>query len=478
MKLQHSLIALAVLGMSAGAEAAPLSPADAAAANAIYASGSSALRFSMASGFVAMCDPSTITVFGNKNGAAAPGNNVRGYACTLAKAIKPKSGSTAFAAGTNVVFNKYDAGGSINGIQPLVLGTALPYMTYSAGTCTALSPTRTGAFDLTKIDYACDQTNSITPQMGVSDVEAATIQNAANLPHGTTAVSTSSLTGGPHSVAMAGVAVNLLLYRALQTAQGLPTDDTEAHAPSIPVAFLATVENGQTSTSNGIGFNALIPDDGSATGSNSQAVTYCTRVNGSGTKAMHSAFLLNSPCSGVGLGQVGGDSTSTTSVELGAGDAVLSPQSSTGNVLTCLTNANSDTTTTSTGFKKGWAIGLVGSENFSNAGGLPESGWRFVKVGGVFPNQANGQIGAYPMTYENYMYWKSTGLPAAVSNFAKWLQNDAVTPLALAATPDVGTRNGILSIADITDSTYAGVTQYIARTTRNGSSCKPQVIVQ
>ncbi len=59
------------------------------------------------------------------------------------------------------------------------------------------------------------------------------------------------------------------------------------------------------------------------------------------------------------------------------------------------------------------------------------------------------------MTYENYMYWKSSGLPATISSFARWLQTDAVTPLALAATPDAGTRKGILSIADITDPAFA-----------------------
>ncbi len=232
---------MAVLGMGA-AQAAPLTPPEAAAANPVYVSGSSALRFSMASGFIAMCDPTTITVFGNKNGASAPGNNVRGYACKLAVAIKPKSGAVAFAAGTNVVFNKYDAGGSINGIQPLVKNTALAYMTYSAAACTATGLVRSGTFDLTKIDYACDQTNNVVPQMGISDVEAATIQNRFNLATGTSAVATTTLTGGPHSVAMAGVAVNLPLYRALQLAQGLTQDDTEANAPSIPASFLATVE--------------------------------------------------------------------------------------------------------------------------------------------------------------------------------------------------------------------------------------------
>ena len=482
MKLQHSLIALAVLGMAVAqsAQAAQLTPADAAAAttagNAVYVSGSSALRFSLASGFVAMCDPSTIAVFGNTNGTS-PGNNVRGYACTLAKAIKPKTGATAFAAGTNVVFNKYDAGGSINGIQPLVLGTALPYMSYTA--CTATGLVRSGSFDLTKVDYSCTQGSNVVPQMGVSDVEAATIQNKANLAHGVTAVATTGLTGGPHSVAMAGVAVNLSLYRALQATQSLTQDDTEANAPSVPAAFLATVENGSASPLAGFGFNALIPDDGSATGSNSQAVTYCSRVNGSGTKAMHSAFLLNTPCSGVGLGQVQGDLTTAGPAEVGSGDEVVNLATSTGNVIACMQGATGDATLTSTGLHKNWAIGLVGSENDPNAGaGTADANWRFVKVSGAYPSQANGQSGAYPMTYENYMYWRSSGLPAVISNFAKWLQNDAVTPLALAATPDVGTRKGILSIADITDPAFTGVTQYIARTSRNGSSCRPQTQTQ
>jgi len=479
MKMQFTLIALAVLSSTA-AQAAPLAPADAATAtaagNAVYVSGSSALRFSLASGFVSMCQSGTITVFGNTNGSGAPGNAVRGYACTLATNIVPKSGgAVAFAAGTNVVFNKYDAGGSINGIQPLVKNTTLNYLNY--GSCTATGLVRTGAFDLTKIDYACAQTNAVVPQMGVSDVEAATIQNKKNLADGTTAVATTSLSGGAHSVAMAGVAVNLPLYRALQTAQGLSQDDTEANAPSLPMAFLAAVETGSALPSLGTGFNALI----STAEASTQAVNFCTRANGSGTKAMHNAYLLNTPCSGVGLTPAGTASPSASVVEAGNGDVVLNTATSTGNVIACMQAATTDTTQTTGGFLKNWAIGIVGSENDPAAGSGSDAGWRFVKVSGTFPSQANGQSGAYPMTFENYMYWPSnlgTAQGAKYLQFAKWLQTDAVTPLALAATPDVGTRKGILSIADITNPAYASVTQYIARTSRNGSSCSPQQIQQ
>ncbi|MDY0743329.1 hypothetical protein SNE35_02370 [Paucibacter sp. R3-3] len=485
MKTQHSLIALAILGLGSATQAAPLTPTQAAdataAGNAIYVSGSSALRFSLASGFVSMCQAGTITVFGNTNGSAASGNNVRGYACTLAKDIKPKSGgATAFLAGTNVVFNKYDAGGSINGIQPLVKNTALPYMTYSAAGCTATGNARSGTFDLTIVDYSCPQNSNVVPQMGVSDVEAATIQNKLNLATGTTAVATNTLTGGVHSVAMAGVAVNLPLYRALQAAQSLTLDDAEANAPSLPVAFLAAVETGNASPLVGTGFNALIPSDGSNSASDSaaEAVTYCTRANGSGTKAMHNAFLLSTPCSNQGLTPAGTASPNASVTEIGNNDAVLNVQTSTGNVIACLGGAAADNSKTTGGQFKKWAIGIVGSENDPAASGTLDNAWRFVKVSGTYPSQANGQSGAYPMTYENYMYWPSSGLASKYSQFAKWLQTDAVTPLALAATPDAGTRKGILSIADITDPAYSGVTNYVARASRQGSSCKPQVLVQ
>jgi len=476
MKLHQTLIALAVLAVGT-AQAAQLLPADAAAAATIYASGSSALRFSLAAGFLEACDLTTVAVFGNTNGASAPGNNVRAYACKLSKDIKPSAAgtATAFTAGTNVVFTKYDAGGSINGIQPLVKGTALSYMNF--GSCTSTGLVRSGSFDLTQIDYACAQGNNVVPQIGVSDVEANLIQNKTNLLTGVTPVATSSLAGGKHSVAMAGVAVNLALYRALQTAQGLTQDDSQANAPSLPVGFLAAVESGNASPLAGTGYNALINDDGTATGSGAQAVQFCSRQNGSGTKAMHSAFLLNAPCSTNGFTPVGGNSNSTLPVD--NGDNVLTLNTSTGNVITCLkaAEASTSTNTTSDGHMKNWAIGLVGSENDPAAGTANDAHWRFVKVSGAYPSQANAQIGAYPMTYENYLYYPSS-LTGSALNFAKWLQSDAVTPIALSHVPDVGTKNGILSIADITNPAYASVTNFVARTTRDATSCKPQYLYQ
>jgi hypothetical protein len=477
MKLHRTLIALAALSLGT-AQAAQLTPADAAAAPAIYVSGSSALRFSLAAGFLEACDLTTVAVFGNTNGASAPGNNVRAYACTLSKDIKPSAAgtATAFTAGTKVVFTKYDAGGSINGIQPLVKGTALSYLNFSGTSCTSTGLVRSGTFNLTQIDYACAQGNNVVPQIGVSDVEASLIQNKNNLLSGATAVSTSTLAGGKHSVAMAGVAVNLALYRALQAAQGLTQDDSVANAPSLPAAFVASVESGNALPGSGNGFNALIADDGSATGSNSQSVQFCSRQNGSGTKAMHNAFLLGNPCSSTNLASVGGNSSSATAVD--NGDFVYQLSSSTGNVIACLQGAETaGSTTTSAGYLKNWAIGMVGSENDPAAGTTKDANWRFVKVGGAYPNQANGQVGAYPMTYENYLYYP-TSLSGSALNFAKWLQSDAVTPIALSHVPDVGTKNGILSIADITNSAYASVTNYIARTTRDGFSCKPAYVNQ
>lgn len=473
--MHHTLIALAVLSLGTAQAATQLTPADAAAAPAVYVSGSSALRFSMAAGFVEMCDLTTVAVFGNTNGAGAPGNNVRGYVCTLAKDIKSSaSGVTAYSAGTKVVFNKYDAGGSINGIQPLVSNTKLGYLDYT--TCTSTGLVRSGSFDLTKIDYACSQNNNVVPQVGVSDVEANLVQNKSNLLIGKSAVSTATLSGGKHSVAMAGVAVNLALYRALQTAQQLPQDDTPAHAPSLPAGFLAALESGNLSPAAGNGYQVVIPDDGSATGSNNQAVQFCSRQNGSGTKAMHNAFLLGNPCAPSFLTSSGGNSNSSSVVD--NGDNTYQLNGSTGAVITCLQNAeNAGSNLTSGSFLMNWAVGMVGSENDPAAGTTSDAKWRFVKVGGAYPNQAAGQTAAYPMTYENYLYYPSS-LTGATLAFAKWLQTDAVTPIALSHVTDVGTKNGILAIADITNPAYASVTQYIARTTRDGNSCKPAYVNQ
>jgi len=489
MKLKLSFVALAALAMSAAHAGTPLTPAQAAAAaqagNAIYVSGSSALRFSMAAGFLQACDTSTVAVFGNGSGAVAAGNNVRAYACTLASNIAPTGGATAFTQGTNVVFSKYDQGGSINGVQPLVLNTALSYLNF--GACTSTGLVRSGNFDLTQMDYACSQGNLVVPQMGVSDVEAATLQNTKNLPAGTNAVSTSNLTGGVHSVAMGAVAVNLVLYRALQVAQGLAQDDAPAHAPSLPISFLTTVETGNASPLTGTGWNELIPSDGSgsATDSANQSVLFCSRTNGSGTKAMHNAFLLGTPCTGVGATPVGGTGASQTAlIEAGNGDFFYQLNSSTGNVVSCLAAANTSTvvtTDTGTSLHQNWAVGMIGAEQSPfNAAGTTDAGWRLVAVSGAYPSRANAQIGAYPMTFENYMYWPKSlsGAPAA---FAKWLQSNAVNPAALQAASlvDPGTGQGILSSTAIDITQYtAPASNFVAKVTRNGSSCAPQVIVQ
>lgn len=476
MKLHHAPVAFAVFGLSV-VNAAQLTPSAAAAAQAIYVSGSSALRFSLAAGFIEACDVTTITVFGNSNGAKAPGNNVRAYACTLSQDIKPSSGNNtvAFTRGTNVVLQKYDKGGSINGIQPLVQGTQLAYLNF--GNCTATGLVRTGSFDLTKIDYACAQTNNAVPQIGVTDVEASLIQNRVNLPAGTSAVATTGLSGGIHSVGMAGVAVNKSLYRALQVAQGLPPDDAAKNAPSIMASFLTSIESGNGTPGNGTGFNLLIPDDGTSSGSNNQALNICSRQNGSGTKAIHNAFLLNIPCGGTfAFNPLGGNSMSATPVDWG--DTVITLNASTDDVIACLNAAESaGSSTTSGGYAKNWAIGMVGVENDPAAGTANDANWRFVKVSGVYPSQVNGQMGTYPMTYENYLYYPSS-LTGSTLSFAQWLRTDAVNPIALSKVLDIGTRRGILAVADITDPTYASVTSFIARSTRNGRACNPQFTFQ
>jgi len=290
-----------------------------------------------------------------------------------------------------------------------------------------------------------------------------------------------------HSVAMGAVAVNLTLYRALQAAQGLTQDDAVAHAPSIPASFLTTVESGNASTLGGTGWTELIPSDGSglATDSAAQAVLLCSRTNGSGTKAMHNAYLLSNPCSGQGLPSVGGATSSQTGpVVAGNGDFVYTLNTSTGNVVSCLAAANTSTATLSPQGQtlyENWAVGMIGAEQSPfNAAGTTDAGWRFVAVSGTYPSRANAQTGAYPMTFENYMYWPKslTGAPAA---FAKWLQSTAVNPPALqaAALVDPGTGQGILASTNIDITAYQPAqAAFVAKTTRNGSSCAPQQLVQ
>jgi hypothetical protein len=281
------LIALAALAAAGSAQA--LTPAQIDAARTagtlkeVDIAGASAQRLFIGAWFQEQCTPSSFDVFFNGTGANPPGSSYRAYSCNL----KKKVGN--WAAGTPVLLVKRDAGGSVQGVNPIATGTAQDMMVVD-GTCTATG-NPSPATDILLPSFACNNVASRVADGGVSDVEPALFQKQVNLLAPAVAVDTKNLDSKAFNQTIMGVAVNKKLYRALQEAQGLipaggALDDSPTKMPTLSRTFVSAALSGQLtgSTANKRGWNLVVPDSVDA-GVLSKQVNVCRRNIGSGTQA-------------------------------------------------------------------------------------------------------------------------------------------------------------------------------------------------
>jgi hypothetical protein len=472
----------------------------------IRIAGASALRLSVAAYAKEICNAADFHVMWNSN---AEGTGYRAYSCTLANAVGN------YAAGTPILLYKRDAGGSGQGVNPIATAADQTSMIVN-NTCTTINGGNTPATDAAVPNFICanTETTGIKHDAGISDVEPALLQANANLPSGTTALTTAQLANldvAPLAQALFGVVVNLNTYRARQEAQGIiapggalidvPADQSTwtaaniATIPSLPATFVRAMQNGQlqggsANTANKRGWNLVIPASVDADAVN-RTLNICRRTEGSGTQAISNAFFATNPCNIQGsastpLGVAGSTGNESTVRAVAAGTPIVIQEgTSAGQVENCV-GADAQAPLAGTGAGAGgvaYAIGFLGRESNPQrgTGNLP---YRYVKLDGVAPLRSEAQVGNYPIVYEATMQWNKTTVPANSDKeaFLKATRIGFGTPNALAAV-DQDTQQGVLA----PPATYSGpwvdltgnAKLFASRVARvGGNSCAPLRIVK
>lgn len=473
MKLRSSLIALACLASFGAAHA--LTPAEVAAARAdgslkeVRLTGASALRLLI--GAYAQADlaqPDTFDVFFD----STTGSNHRAYS------FKTKVAIGTWPVGTPVVIYKRDAGGSSQGVTPLVNADATQTHMLIDNSCTTAAGGVSPATDIQKAGFICAGTVAGLAHAGFSDVEPPLLQATVN---GGTGLDTSGLDAAGFVQNIFAVGVNKKLYLALQKAQGLVAanatviDESPAAQPSVPKTFIAGALTGQLlgSSSSKKGWNLLIPASVDSN-INNKRVNVCRRTPGSGTQAASNLYFANNPCGGTANQFV--PTAGTTSATLAVTGSLTTLQNaSTGAVETCLGNV--EALADSTG--GGYAFGVLGRENNPLANG-GDKGYRYVKLSGATPSRAALIAGEYDFAVEASMQWAKSGASNAPAADVLTLLTKLRAELGKASIlqgldPDL--QNGLAALpstatgawADL-DATTKSYTSHTSRTSANSCS--------
>ena len=340
---------------------------------------------------------------------------------------------------------KYSIGGAGLGVTPINSTNA------TADGSTSGDGARLPFLDLQKISASCTGTNAVLSNptfgpgtsgsynnvscgnassvlttaavsyVGVSDLEPAFFSDKIS---NINAVSATALIFGP--------IVTKNVYDRLQTLQGLSIPscgtslDSEGCMPSLSSAQLTSLYTQPFQTWSGVGVPGLTND----------SVYVARRVNSSGTQKTFEALVAHTPNSdstfkncAVGVeqfvlpdsGTLAGDADAlcTTSGSNPTAPTIFAGAGG-GNVRNCLTNHQAQGRS---------AIGILTTED------KPNASWRFVKVDGVAPNQANTASGRYRFYTEASLNTRidgaiatatAEGYPAFVARLGTDLANKAI----------------------------------------------------
>ena len=347
---------------------------------------------------------------------------------------------------TKLAIYKYSVGGSAFGVTAINSNVAadgsalgadanqLPFLdlTKINALCTGTFATTTAAATFgtalsTYVNVACSNasgslTTLATTYIGVSDVEPAFFSNK-----------TSNIASSTSYALIFGVPVSKNIRDALQTQQlgaactGL---ETEACMPSLSSAQVVSAYTQLGQSWSGIGVTSGLADD---------TIYVARRVNSSGTQKTFEALIAHAPngeaanksCAGIVDAFVAPDS-SAVGLNVGDSDTLCSSAtpplvfggSGGGNVRNCMINHNAQ--------GRG-AIGILTTEDKAGT-----ANWRFVKVDGVTPNQAQTAAGKYRFYVESTINTRSggafataaaSGYPAFVSRLKSDFSNPAIIKL-------------------------------------------------
>jgi hypothetical protein len=387
---------------------------DYAAATKVYFGGATATDNSLEEAFIAagaggICD----TTIGGIDIWRA--SNQRVVTCTVSNDQAPGHGfPTRAAGGLKVAFHKESAGGSSNGVNPLIAvskGVAHSLRWLDVGglsnDCTVTSAAATASLAAYTDHASCTLVQTPTDVAGASayDVHGGISDVEPGLSYPSPGADASRLLANPGLAVVFGVPVSKALYRALQVAQfgdGSACDgsDLATCVPSMSkdqIRSLYTQNIVDWSEFKNAAGNALTGLAG-VTAPTDTLVRVCRRVATSGTQASFESFFLNQRCASVAatFAEPDGDGsgiTDTTYVpsSFAAGYLVNAAPSS-GNVRSCLQAANTGNY---------WGIGVLSTEvTASNLSGAGDS-FRFVGIDGAAPTLANVANGDYDFFTEN-----------------------------------------------------------------------------
>ncbi len=348
----------------------------------IFMSGASAQDKGIAALFNDLCVAGTLDTY--LDGGTGKAHSA--YFCTIDNAKVPGLALT----NPKVLLHKRSAGGSGQGVNPVIEETPIDAMSINNGNCVVMSANK----------YNCSITNpgdlvQAVSDAGVSDVNPEMFVGL-NTPAGDSPVNVADVTTKLDVVAAAGVVfgvpVNTAFRNALQEAQfgkgdACVGDESEACMPSLSKEQVATIMSGQLQKWNSIKVNGVALTDASVvtTVPTDLKVNICRRVNGSGTQAQMNAKFLNYPCTPNAIVPASASNPFT--------GPVITLNSGSGDVETCLDAADA---------AGKWSIGVQSTEKNANN----SHAYRFIKVDGVAPTLQNAASGKYFDWAEQTFQWR------------------------------------------------------------------------
>ncbi|HET7832177.1 MAG TPA: hypothetical protein VFK88_04355 [Gallionella sp.] len=403
-KVLSAVCALAFAGQAAALNLATTQAIP--ATNTLFISGSSALQNGIGQIAQSLFVAGTLDVYFNGTAAGvASGNNYRAYSGTVAAGV----GIPATLAGQNVVIYETGAGGSIMGVNPVALRTAVTSLSLT-GCVAATAPATTDAITGAPL-WSCPNTVATTvPDAGISDVEPA-LFTGINLPAGSTALSAAQLATLTSTV---GIGQVMGVVVTSNVTAGNP-----AAVPAVPAKAPALLNLSKAQVAGLMGGTIL---DWSQVDSSilpgTTSIVVCRRQGGSGTQAAINASMFGVPCTSAP--NFPSTSAATTAIPgaltaAAPGSIVVVENSSSGALAACMTAAQNGTPagqaiTLATGAMVpagtagsvvlpagNYGIGLMGLDRPAKAGEL----YQFVSINGVAPTLANAVDGKYDIIVES-----------------------------------------------------------------------------
>ncbi|HKU16662.1 MAG TPA: hypothetical protein VJQ52_19880 [Steroidobacteraceae bacterium] len=358
-----------------------------------------------------LCATGTVDVY--------EGTNQRLVACR-AKTFAVGSPYAAIS-GENIAYIKESNGGSGNGTGPVANQTSLVFLNPANPTCGAAQNVAAASGLLAyTLHPGCTGTQSIAPEIGIADVEGKLLGFTGT-----------GLTPIPLLDIVFGVPVSLPLYRDLQAAQGLGSDDTCANVPSLTSSQVAAIYTGNIFDASVL-VQADQGDNGSQIDGGAQkAIHICRRGNSSGTQAGTQAFFLNQGCASdvapfftpdVPQCLAGGCSWPTqviNGVTQNFQDDLVFAGSGSSQVQQCLNffggQANDN-----------YAVGVLSTENSTSG-----QNYRFVRVDGALPTLESTANGNYQFFTSNVMNLGTLSYSADETAIYTYISDAAGSPALL-----------------------------------------------